>query len=109
VPVPVPVPVLVLVCTLALLRAVKEQRPLLAVRAHPGADLPRLQRPGHQSVAEHHPALDIHLGRRRAAAPPQSQGFALVGALFIIPFILMYTAWSYYVFRGKVTHEHGYH
>lgn len=44
-----------------------------------------------------------------AAAPPQSQGFALVGALFIIPFILMYTAWSYYVFRGKVTHEHGYH
>ncbi|MDD0844476.1 cytochrome d ubiquinol oxidase subunit II [Pseudomonas sp. Gutcm_11s] len=44
-----------------------------------------------------------------AAAPPQSQGFALVGALFIIPFILMYTAWSYYVFRGKVTPEHGYH
>ncbi|MBD9485327.1 cytochrome d ubiquinol oxidase subunit II [Pseudomonas sp. PDM14] len=45
----------------------------------------------------------------QAAAPPQSQGFALVGALFIIPFILMYTAWSYYVFRGKVTPEHGYH
>ncbi|WP_447589083.1 cytochrome d ubiquinol oxidase subunit II [Aquipseudomonas campi] len=44
-----------------------------------------------------------------AAAPPQSQGFALVGALFIIPFILMYTAWSYYVFRGKVTHDQGYH
>ena len=33
----------------------------------------------------------------------------LVGALFIIPFILMYTAWSYYVFRGKVTEEDGYH
>ncbi|SDG38838.1 cytochrome bd ubiquinol oxidase, subunit I [Pseudomonas fluorescens] len=49
----------------------EEQRPLLAVRAHPGADLPRLQRPGHQSVAEHHPALDIHLGRRRAAAEPR--------------------------------------
>ncbi|RJG12022.1 cytochrome d ubiquinol oxidase subunit II [Pseudomonas cavernicola] len=45
----------------------------------------------------------------QAAAPPQSQGFILVGALFIIPFILMYTAWSYYVFRGKVTHEDGYH
>lgn len=44
-----------------------------------------------------------------AAAPPQSQGFALVGALFILPFILMYTAWSYYVFRGKVKPEHGYH
>ena len=25
-------------------------------------------------------------------APAQSQGFALVGALFIVPFILMYTA-----------------
>lgn len=44
-----------------------------------------------------------------AAAPPQSMGFALVGALFIIPFILMYTAWSYYVFRGKVTAGEGYH
>ncbi|MBP7657974.1 MAG: cytochrome d ubiquinol oxidase subunit II [Pseudoxanthomonas sp.] len=44
-----------------------------------------------------------------AAAPPQSQGFALVGALFIVPFILMYTAWSYYVFRGKVRPEDGYH
>jgi len=37
-----------------------------------------------------------------ASAPPQSQGFALVGALLIIPIILAYTAWSYYVFRGKV-------
>ena len=45
----------------------------------------------------------------QAAAPPQSQGFALVGALFIIPFILMYTVWSYYVFRGKVRHGEGYH
>ncbi|WP_152226325.1 cytochrome d ubiquinol oxidase subunit II [Pseudomonas sp. SCB32] len=44
-----------------------------------------------------------------AAAPPQSQGFMLVGALFIIPFILGYTAWSYYVFRGKVKHGDGYH
>ncbi|WP_454726053.1 MULTISPECIES: cytochrome d ubiquinol oxidase subunit II [Cupriavidus] len=44
-----------------------------------------------------------------AAAPPQSQGFTLVGALFIIPFILMYTVWAYYVFRGKVKHGEGYH
>ena len=44
-----------------------------------------------------------------AAAPPQSQGFMLVGTLFIIPFILGYTFWSYYVFRGKMTHEDGYH
>ena len=44
-----------------------------------------------------------------AAAPPQSQGFMLVGTLFILPFILGYTFWSYYVFRGKVTPEDGYH
>ncbi|QAV24847.1 cytochrome d ubiquinol oxidase subunit II [Proteus hauseri] len=43
-----------------------------------------------------------------ASAPPESQGFMLVGALFIIPIILVYTFWSYYVFRGK-THEEGYH
>lgn len=45
----------------------------------------------------------------QAAAPPQSQGFMLVGALLIIPIILVYTLWSYYVFRGKVQHGAGYH
>lgn len=45
----------------------------------------------------------------QAAAPPQSQGFALVGALLIIPVILAYTVWSYYVFRGKVRIGEGYH
>jgi cytochrome d ubiquinol oxidase subunit II len=45
----------------------------------------------------------------QAAAPPQSMGFALVGALFLIPFILGYTAWSYYVFSGKVEVRGGYH
>jgi len=44
-----------------------------------------------------------------ASGPPQSQGFALVGALLIIPVILMYTVWAYYVFRGKVKHGEGYH
>ncbi|UZD94644.1 cytochrome d ubiquinol oxidase subunit II [Pseudomonas corrugata] len=44
-----------------------------------------------------------------AASPPQSQGFMLVGTLFIIPLILVYTFWSYYVFRGKVNHDDGYH
>jgi cytochrome d ubiquinol oxidase subunit II len=44
-----------------------------------------------------------------AAGPPQSLGFALVGALLIIPMILGYTAWGYYVFRGKVDASSGYH
>ena len=44
-----------------------------------------------------------------AAGPPQSLGFALVGALLIIPMILVYTAWGYWVFRGKVRRGEGYH
>ena len=44
-----------------------------------------------------------------AAGPPQSLGFTLVGALLIIPVILGYTAFSYWVFRGKVRAEDGYH
>jgi cytochrome d ubiquinol oxidase subunit II len=51
------------------------------------------------------PAISI----REAAGPPESMGFTLVGALFVIPFILAYTAMSYYVFRGKVTAREGYH
>jgi cytochrome d ubiquinol oxidase subunit II len=43
-----------------------------------------------------------------AAAPPQSQGFLLGGALVLVPLILAYTAYSYWVFRGKVG-DHGYH
>ena len=46
---------------------------------------------------------------RAAAAPAQSQAFALVGAVIIIPIILGYTAWAYYVFRGKVSEGEGYH
>jgi cytochrome d ubiquinol oxidase subunit II len=44
-----------------------------------------------------------------AAASPGSQAFLLVGTLFLLPIVLMYTGWSYYVFRGKVRAELGYH
>jgi cytochrome d ubiquinol oxidase subunit II len=40
-----------------------------------------------------------------AAAPYSSQLFMLVGASVLIPIILLYTAWSYWVFRGKVGEE----
>ena len=50
-----------------------------------------------------------HISLWDAAAPPSSQVFMLPGALLIIPVILMYTAWSYYVFRGKVSGSEGYH
>jgi cytochrome d ubiquinol oxidase subunit II len=44
----------------------------------------------------------------QAAAPYESQLFMLVGAAVLVPLILAYTAWSYWVFRGKVGEE-GYH
>jgi cytochrome bd ubiquinol oxidase subunit II len=45
----------------------------------------------------------------QAASGPATQVFTLLGTLFILPFILMYTVWSYYVFRGKVKADAGYH
>ena len=44
-----------------------------------------------------------------AAAVPSSQMFLLVGTLFLLPIILTYTGWSYWVFRGKVVAGQGYH
>ncbi|HGS5822348.1 ubiquinol oxidase subunit II [Vibrio parahaemolyticus] len=44
-----------------------------------------------------------------AAAPASSQRFMLVGAVIIIPIILAYTFWSYYVFSGKVKEDEAYH
>jgi cytochrome d ubiquinol oxidase subunit II len=43
-----------------------------------------------------------------AAAPPETQLFLLVGTLFLIPIILIYTIYSYWTFRGKITRDVGY-
>ena len=101
-----PVPLLVVLATWALLRA-------LASESHAAPFLLSLVLLflGYSGLAISlwpniiPPAISIW----DAASPPQSLGFALVGALFIIPFILAYTAWSYYVFRGKVKAGEGYH
>ena len=44
-----------------------------------------------------------------AAAPDNSLSFLLVGASVLVPVILIYTAYSYWVFRGKVNVQGGYH
>jgi cytochrome d ubiquinol oxidase subunit II len=44
-----------------------------------------------------------------AAAPDASLQFLLTGAAVLIPLILVYTAYSYWVFRGKVNSMGGYH
>jgi cytochrome bd ubiquinol oxidase subunit II len=52
--------------------------------------------PGHYTLTE-------------AAASESTQAFLLVGTLALLPVILAYTAWSYWVFRGKVRDDIGYH
>jgi cytochrome d ubiquinol oxidase subunit II len=44
-----------------------------------------------------------------AASSPRTQAFLMVGTLFLLPIILMYTGWSYWIFRGKVRGDVGYH
>jgi len=102
-----PVPVLVLVTTWLILRSLRGGNPgaapfvmtlFLLFLGYSGLGIslwPNIVPPG--------------ITIRDAASPPQSLGFTLVGALFIIPIILAYTAWSYYVFRGKVKVGEGYH
>jgi cytochrome d ubiquinol oxidase subunit II len=42
---------------------------------------------------------------RQAAAVPESQSLLLVGTAFLLPLVLVYTGYCYYVFRGKSAHE----
>jgi cytochrome bd ubiquinol oxidase subunit II len=45
----------------------------------------------------------------QAASSPSTEAFLLIGTLFLLPVILMYTGWSYWVFRGKIREGTGYH
>jgi len=45
----------------------------------------------------------------QAAAPDESLKFLLVGSVFLLPIIIGYTAYSYWVFRGKTKLGEGYH
>jgi cytochrome d ubiquinol oxidase subunit II len=50
-----------------------------------------------------------HITLWQAASSASTQAFLLVGTLFLLPVILMYTGWSYWVFRGKARGDLGYH
>ena len=45
----------------------------------------------------------------QAASSPATQAFLGLGTMFLLPVVLMYTGWSYWVFRGKVRADIGYH
>jgi cytochrome bd ubiquinol oxidase subunit II len=50
-----------------------------------------------------------HFTLDQAAASESTQAFLLIGTLMLLPVILVYTAWSYWVFRGKAHADIGYH
>jgi cytochrome d ubiquinol oxidase subunit II len=101
----IPVPLLVSVTGLALWRSIDSERngsPFLLTLILFGLSMAGLAIsiwpdviPGRVSIWE-------------AAAPERSQIFMLIGAAVMIPVIVAYTAWAYWVFRGKVD-ETGYH
>ncbi len=41
-----------------------------------------------------------------AAAAPESQSLLLLGTVFLLPCVLAYTGYCFWVFRGKASHEH---
>jgi len=50
-----------------------------------------------------------HYTLRQTASSEGTQAFLLIGTLFLLPIIAMYSGWSYWVFRGKVRGEALYH
>ena len=44
----------------------------------------------------------------QAASAPVSHEFLMIGTAFVLPILIMYVVWSYWVFRGKMRGESGY-
>lgn len=53
--------------------------------------------------------VPYHYTLWQAASSERTQAFLLVGTLFLLPVIFVYSGWSYWVFRGKVRADVGYH
>ncbi|MDX6752112.1 cytochrome d ubiquinol oxidase subunit II [Geminicoccaceae bacterium 1502E] len=101
-----PVPLLVLVMTVALWRSIDERSERAPFLLTLGLFLLSYAGLG-ISLWPH--IIPVETTIWQAAAPPESQSFMLVGTVVLLPLILGYTAWSYWVFRGKVTEDQGYH
>ena len=101
-----PVPILVALATFSLfqsLAAGKEIRPFLSALAIFVLSFAGL------GITFYPDIIPPHVTIWEAAAPESSLMFLLVGATVLIPLILAYTGYSYWVFRGKVREGEGYH
>ena len=101
-----PVPILVLGCAWLLYKGIEEKRDLQPFLAALGLFV--LCYVG-LAISFYPFIVPVSVTIWEAAAPDNSLKFLLVGTLFLVPLILAYTAWSYWVFRGKVSTEGGYH
>ena len=53
-------------------------------------------------------AIPFEVTFREAAAAPESQSLLLVGTVILLPIVLGYTGYCYYLFRGKASDERAY-
>ena len=101
-----PVPILVALATFSLFQSLatgKEIRPFLSALAIFVLSFAGL------GITFYPDIIPPHVTIWEAAAPESSLMFLLVGATVLIPLILAYTGYSYWVFRGKVREGEGYH
>lgn len=98
-----PVPILVMVCAVGMLRSMKQGHHFLPFLFTLGLVFLGFSGLG---ISIWPNIIPPQVSIWQAASNINSQSFMMVGTLLILPMVLMYTAWSYYVFRGKV--EGGY-
>jgi cytochrome d ubiquinol oxidase subunit II len=100
-----PVPLMVAAVALVLFRGLSRRRELSPFLAALGVFVLSFIGLG---VSFHPYIVPPSITIRDAAAPPESLAFLLAGASVLLPIILAYTGYAYWVFRGK-TGSHGYH
>jgi len=101
-----PVPILVSVCALLFFKGVSQDKPLMAFLSVQGLFI--LSYVG-LLISFFPYIVPSAVTLWQAAAPDKSLKFLLVGAVVLLPMILAYTAYAYWVFRGKVGPAHHYH
>ena len=101
-----PVPILLVACWLALLRGLNDHREAQPFLAALGVYLICFIGLG---ISFFPFIVPPSVTIWDAAAPLSSLSFLLVGAGVLIPIILVYTGFTYWIFRGKVQPGEGYH
>jgi cytochrome d ubiquinol oxidase subunit II len=101
-----PVPILVLVCAVLFFKGISQDKPLTAFLSVQGLFV--LSYMG-LLISFFPYIVPSAVTLWQAAAPDKSLKFLLVGAVVLLPMILAYTVYAYWVFRGKVRPTHHYH